>query len=56
VQKDKCARRTSFLSNFIVYKTKEKCPYQLLLERKPKLPTILRIFGEMGSVTNKDDI
>lgn len=56
MQKDKCARRTTFLSNIIVYKAKEKCPYQLLLGSKPKLPTILRIFREMGSVTTKDDI
>jgi hypothetical protein len=52
----KCARTTTFLSNIISIKANYKCPYQLMFGSKPKLPTSLRIFGEMGVVTTKDDI
>ena len=51
-----CARTVTFLSNITSVKSQEKCPYQLLFESKPKLPSCLKIFGEMGVVTTKDDI
>jgi hypothetical protein len=43
----------TFLSNVTSIKNKEVCPYELLLEYKPKLPTSLRSFGEIGVVTTK---
>jgi hypothetical protein len=37
-------------------KYEEICPYQLVLGCKPKLPTSLRPFDEIGIVTTKDTI
>jgi hypothetical protein len=51
-----CTRTTTFLSNNNSIKAKDKCTYQLIFGIKPKLPTSLRIFGEMGVVPIKDDI
>jgi hypothetical protein len=55
---DEIARTITFLSNItsIKSKAKDKRPYQLMFGSKPKVPTSLRIFGEMGVVTTKDDI
>jgi hypothetical protein len=36
-----------------IIKNKEVCTYELLFGCKPKLPTILRSFGEIGVVTTK---
>jgi hypothetical protein len=46
----------SYLSNITSIKEKMICPYQLLLGNKPRLPEILRSFGEISVVTNKKDI
>ena len=51
-----CAMTVTFLSNIISIKSDEKCPYQLLFGAKPKLPSALKAFGEIGVVTTKDDI
>jgi hypothetical protein len=51
-----CANTVTFLSNITSTKTQDKCPHQLLFKVKPKLPSSLRIFGEMGVVTTKADI
>jgi hypothetical protein len=51
-----CANTVTFLSNITSTKTQNKCPHQLLFGVKPKLPSSLRIFGEMGVVTTKADI
>jgi hypothetical protein len=51
-----CARTTTFLSNIISTKAKDKCLYQLIFSRKPKLSTSLRIFGGMGVVITKDGV
>jgi hypothetical protein len=51
-----CARTTTILSNISSIKVEDKCPYQLMYGRKPKLPTSFRTFGEIGMVTPKDDI
>jgi hypothetical protein len=50
------ARATTLLSNISSIKTKDKCSYQIMFWKKPMLPISLRIFGEIGVVTNKDDI
>jgi hypothetical protein len=47
-----CANTVTFLSNI----TSTKCPHQLLLKVKPKLPSSLRIFGEMGVMTTNANI
>jgi hypothetical protein len=46
----------SFLSNVTSIKNKEVCPYELLFGCKPKLPTSLKSFGEIGVVTTKANI
>jgi hypothetical protein len=51
-----CARTTTFLSNITALKSRAICPYQLMFGSKPKLPSSLKIFGEMGVITIKDDI
>jgi hypothetical protein len=51
-----CARTTTFLSNIISIKAKDKCAYQLIFSRKSKLSTSLRIFGGMGVVITKDGV
>jgi len=51
-----CANNATFLSNITCVKGQAKCPYQLLFNANPKLPSSLRIFGEMGVVTIKADI
>jgi ClpP class serine protease len=45
-----------FLLNVTSIKNKEVCPYELLFGCKPKLPTILRSFGNIGVVTTKANI
>jgi hypothetical protein len=50
-----CARTTTFLSNVTALKSRAMCPFQLMFGSKPKLPSSLKIFGEMGVVTTKDD-
>jgi hypothetical protein len=45
-----------FLSNVTSIKNKEVCPYELLFGCKPKLPTSLRSFGNIGVVTTKANI
>jgi hypothetical protein len=42
-----CANTVTFLSNITSTKTQDKCPHQLLFKVKPKLPSSLRIFGEI---------
>jgi hypothetical protein len=49
-------RTTTFPSNITSIKAKDEFPYQIIFGSKPKLLTSLRIFGEMGVVTTKDDI
>jgi len=51
-----CARAITFLSNITASKTKEKCPYQLLFGNKLKVPPSLRISGEIGVITTKDNV
>jgi hypothetical protein len=51
-----CAITVTFLSNVTSIKNKEVCPYELLFGCKPKLPTSLRSFGEIGVVTTKANI
>jgi hypothetical protein len=51
-----CAMKVKFLSNVTSIKNKEVCPYELLFGCKPKLPTSLRSFGEIGVVTTKANI
>jgi hypothetical protein len=51
-----CAMTLTFLSNITSIKNKEVCPYKLLFGCKPKLPTSLRSFGEIGVVTKKVNI
>jgi hypothetical protein len=51
-----CAMTVTFLSNVTSIKNKEVCPYELLFGCKPKLPTSLRCFGEIGVVTTKANI
>ena len=51
-----CAMTITFLSNITSIKDRETCPYQLLFGAKPKLPTSLKLFGEIGVVTTKQDI
>jgi hypothetical protein len=51
-----CARTTTFLSNITSMKAKDRCPYHIMFGSRPKLPKGLRNFGEMGVVTNKDDL
>jgi hypothetical protein len=51
-----CARITTFLSSITLIKAKGKCPYQLMLGGKLKLPTSLNIFEEIIIVSTKDDI
>jgi hypothetical protein len=46
----------TFLSSVTSIKSKEVCPYELLFDRKPKLPTRLRSFAEIGVVTIKVNI
>jgi hypothetical protein len=46
----------TFLSNVTSIKNKEVCPYDLLFGCKPKLPTSLRSFDEIGVVTTKANI
>jgi 23S rRNA C2498 (ribose-2'-O)-methylase RlmM len=46
----------TFLSNVTSIKNKEVCSYELILGCKPKLPTSLRSFGEIGVVTTKANI
>jgi hypothetical protein len=43
----------TFLLNVISIKNKDFCPYELLFDCKPKLPTSLRFFGEIGVLTTK---
>jgi hypothetical protein len=52
----KCARTTTFISNITALKSREICPYQLMFSNKPKLPSSLKILGELGDDTIKDDI
>jgi hypothetical protein len=47
------AMTVMFLSNFTSIKSKEVCPYELLFDCKPKLPTSLRTIGEIGNVTTE---
>jgi hypothetical protein len=51
-----CAMTVTFLLNVTSIKNKEVCPYELILEFKPKLPTSLSFFGEIGVVTTKANI
>jgi hypothetical protein len=44
------------LSNITLAKNKEECPHQLMFGSIPKLPESLRLFGEIGVVTTKNDI
>jgi hypothetical protein len=46
-----CAMKMTFLLNVTSIKNKNICPYELLFGCKPKLPTSLRSFGEIGVVT-----
>jgi hypothetical protein len=54
-----CARTVPLLSNITAIKVQvqEKCSFQLLLYGwKPKVAPSLRVFGEMGVVTKKNNI
>ena len=51
-----CAMTVTFLSNIISIKSDEQRPYHLLFGTKPKLPSLLKDFGEIGVVSTKDDI
>jgi Reverse transcriptase (RNA-dependent DNA polymerase) len=51
-----CERNKTFLSNKTALKSREMCPDQLMFGSKPKLPSSLKIFGEMSVVTTKDEI
>jgi hypothetical protein len=51
-----CAMTVTFLSNVTSIKNKEVCLYELLFQCKPKVPTSLRSFGEIGVVTTKANI
>jgi hypothetical protein len=51
-----CERTTTFLFNITSIIVKNNFPYQVILGRKPKLSTSLRIFGEMSVVTTKYEI
>jgi hypothetical protein len=46
----------TFLSNVTSIKNKEVCTYEILFGCKPKLPTSLRSFGEIGLLTTKGNI
>jgi hypothetical protein len=50
------ARTTTFMPNITEIKGKDKCPYQLLFGSKHKLPTKLKMLGEMDTATTKADI
>jgi hypothetical protein len=51
-----CAMTVTFLSNLTSVNNKEVCPHEILFGCKPKLPTSLRPFGEIGFVTTKANI
>jgi hypothetical protein len=51
-----CTMTVTFLSNVTSVKNKEIFPYELLFGCKPKLPTSLRSFVEIGVVTTKANI
>jgi hypothetical protein len=51
-----CAMTVTFLSNITSIKNQKICPYLLLFGCKPRLPTSLRSFGEMGVLTTIDKI
>jgi hypothetical protein len=51
-----CAMIVTFISNVISIKNNEVCTYEFLFGCKPKLPTSLRSFGEIGIVTTKANI
>jgi hypothetical protein len=51
-----CVMTVTFLLNVTSIKNKEVCPYELLFGYKPKLPTTLRSFGEIGVVMTKANI
>jgi hypothetical protein len=51
-----CARTVTFLSSITSAKNKEVCPHQLMFRSIPKLPESIRLFGEIGVVTTKNDI
>jgi hypothetical protein len=53
---EECAMTVTFLLNVTSIKNKEVCPYELLFGCKPKLPTSLRSFGDIGVVTTKANI
>jgi hypothetical protein len=46
-----CALTVTIVSNITSIKNQEICPYQLLYGCKPRLPTSVRSFGEIGIVT-----
>jgi hypothetical protein len=51
-----CARITTFLSYITALNSRAMCPCQLMFGSKPKLPSSLKIFGEMDVVTTNNDI
>jgi hypothetical protein len=53
---EKCVMTVTLLSKVTSIKNKEVCPYELIFDCKPKLPTSLRSFGKIGVVTTKANI
>ena len=51
-----CAMTVTYLSNIMTTKASDKCPYQVLFGCKPKINSCLKVFGEIGVVTTKQDI
>jgi hypothetical protein len=52
-----CGRTVPFLSNITAIKVQEKCSFYLLhYGWKPKVAPSLRVFGDMGVVTIKNNI
>jgi hypothetical protein len=51
-----CVMTVTFLLNVTSIKNKEVFPYELLFSCKPKLPTSLKFFGEIGVVITKTNI
>jgi hypothetical protein len=50
-----CARTVTFLSNITALKSRDVCPYQLLFGPKPKSPESLKVIGEVGVDTTKNN-
>jgi hypothetical protein len=51
-----CVMMVTYLSNILSTESTIKSPFELLYGVKPTLPESLKVFGEVGVVTTKDNI